>query len=757
MGIGGTPSGSVGRLIVSESITPLGANTGDYIPISTELHSAGSNAVYNTRWRLRKANTSTSWTTQALHDGVWIDVSYTIPGSTTRTWWERYPNQGSQSWGDGATTGMTLSSAGALTTTSSVTASSFSGAGTGLTGTASSLNIGGNANNSRSVGGWDGTTYRTPGFVMGTSGGRTVNLTPNTYSYGLTTEFKSSSTFSSTGNYSGLITYAPWDSTTASTGDPSYQLLFSPSAVNSTTNPVLKLRAGIDTTWGSWNTILHSGNYTNYALPSSGGTFSGSVVINGDLNVSGNTTFAGNTSYINVTHLEISDPIIYLGANNYSSDLVSIGFVGNYFNGANNLHTGLFRANASNNYYLFTGVRDELDNVNVISTSANGFMLATLNANISGPSITATGQFSGPGTGLTGTASSLTVGLANDITGGSANQILYQTGTSVTSYISAPSTNNTFLNYQTGAGFSWQAANSTTVGNANVSTYQTVTNATTGTYYPALYNGTSGDRQVNANNALSFNAATGNLGIGTASPGAAKITLVTTGTRVIYGVSSATPSPASQDAQELIQFTNDTAISGLTFSAGDSRLYTIGVDTDNSIFTRASSLSLQGINSINLKTAGGSSRLYINTSGNIGIGTTSPAYKLDVAGTANTGALTTTSISSATLLLDSLYLLDANTFTTSSTAQVSVDSFASATYRSAKYQAQITSGSSYHVIELLLVHNGTTVYLSQYGEIFTGVSLGTFDATITTGTLNLLFTPTNAITTIKVAKNLITV
>jgi hypothetical protein len=270
MGIGGAPSGSVGRLIVSESITPLGANTGAYIPISTELHSAGSNFVYNTRWRLRKANTSTSWTTQALHDGVWVDASFTIPGSTTKTWWERYPNQGSQSWGDGATTGMTLSSAGALTTTSSVTASSFSGAGTGLTGTASSLNIGGNAGgnatSSRSVGGWDGTSYRSPGFVMGTSGGRTVDLTPNTYSYGLTTEFKSSSTFSSTGNYSGLITYAPWDSTTASTGDPSYQLLFSPSAANSTTNPVLKLRAGINTTWGSWNTILHSGNYSNYIV-----------------------------------------------------------------------------------------------------------------------------------------------------------------------------------------------------------------------------------------------------------------------------------------------------------------------------------------------------------------------------------------------------------------------------------------------------------------------------------------------------------
>lgn len=49
--------------------------------------------------------------------------------------------------------------------------------------------------------------------------------------------------------------------------------------------------------------------------------------------------------------------------------------------------------------------------------------------------------------------------------------------------------------------------------NANVSTYQTVTNATTGTYYAALYNGTSGDRQVYANNALSFNAATSSLSL----------------------------------------------------------------------------------------------------------------------------------------------------------------------------------------------------------------------------------------------------
>ena len=98
-----------------------------------------------------------------------------------------------------------------------------------------------------------------------------------------------------------------------------------------------------------------------------------------------------------------------------------------------------------------------------------------------------------------------------------------------------------------------------------------------------------------------------------------------------------------------------------------------------------------------------------------------------------------------------------NTYTTSTTSQVSVDSFATATYRSSRYFAQMTSGSSYHIIELFLVHDGTTVYLTQYGEVFTGSSLGTFDASITTGTLNLLFTPTNAITTVKLIRRSIVV
>ena len=91
----------------------------------------------------------------------------------------------------------------------------------------------------------------------------------------------------------------------------------------------------------------------------------------------------------------------------------------------------------------------------------------------------------------------------------------------------------------------------------------------------------------------------------------------------------------------------------------------------------------------------------------------------------------------------------ATTIVTSSTGQIALDSFSTSAFRSAKYFVQMTSGTAYHIIELNLVHDDTTAYLAQYGEIKTGSELGVFDATITTGTLNLLLTPNNAITTIK--------
>lgn len=102
-------------------------------------------------------------------------------------------------------------------------------------------------------------------------------------------------------------------------------------------------------------------------------------------------------------------------------------------------------------------------------------------------------------------------------------------------------------------------------------------------------------------------------------------------------------------------------------------------------------------------------------------------------------------------------ILVSENYTTSTTNQITLDSFSTSTYRTAIYEVQMTSSTNYHTITLKAIHDGTTVYLAQYGEIFTNTSLGSFDASIATGTLSLLFTPTNAVTTVKLTRQLIVV
>ena len=82
--------------------------------------------------------------------------------------------------------------------------------------------------------------------------------------------------------------------------------------------------------------------------------------------------------------------------------------------------------------------------------------------------------------------------------------------------------------------------------------------------------------------------------------------------------------------------------------------------------------------------------------------------------------------------------------TTTTTAQTAIDTWSTTEYRTAKYLLQMTQGSNYHTIELLLLQNGTTAYLTQSGEVTTGTILGTFDASISGSTLSLLINPTSS-------------
>jgi hypothetical protein len=74
-------------------------------------------------------------------------------------------------------------------------------------------------------------------------------------------DFVGAGTANGSGNYGGVMTFVPWDGTSASTGDSSYQLAFAnTTGVNASGQPKLSIRNGINSTWNAWYTLIHSGN-----------------------------------------------------------------------------------------------------------------------------------------------------------------------------------------------------------------------------------------------------------------------------------------------------------------------------------------------------------------------------------------------------------------------------------------------------------------------------------------------------------------
>lgn len=94
-----------------------------------------------------------------------------------------------------------------------------------------------------------------------------------------------------------------------------------------------------------------------------------------------------------------------------------------------------------------------------------------------------------------------------------------------------------------------------------------------------------------------------------------------------------------------------------------------------------------------------------------------------------------------------------SSLTTTSTSQVPLDVFSKETFRSAKYQIQVTRGNSYNTSEFIVVHDGTTTYNTEYGITRTGDSLASFSSDISGNNVRLLVTPSSASsTTFKVVR-----
>jgi hypothetical protein len=83
-----------------------------------------------------------------------------------------------------------------------------------------------------------------------------------------------------------------------------------------------------------------------------------------------------------------------------------------------------------------------------------------------------------------------------------------------------------------------------------------------------------------------------------------------------------------------------------------------------------------------------------------------------------------------------------NTASITSTDAFVVDSFSEATFRTAKYLVSIASNSQYHATEVLVVHDGTTAYSTEYATIFSDNSLGIISANLNNANVELILTPT---------------
>jgi trimeric autotransporter adhesin len=130
---------------------------------------------------------------------------------------------------------------------------------------------------------------------------------------------------------------------------------------------------------------------------------------------------------------------------------------------------------------------------------------------------------------------------------------------------------------------------------------------------------------------------------------------------------------------------------------------------------------------------------------------------------ATTASVTFGNVATGAITLDSgtgelntsTQLVNVNTITT-------VDSFAKATYRSAKYLVQVTQGTKYTTSEVLLAHDGTDSYMSEYAVIELGASRipMTVSTSISGSNVLLRVTITDAASTnatVKVARTLIAV
>lgn len=158
---------------------------------------------------------------------------------------------------------------------------------------------------------------------------------------------------------------------------------------------------------------------------------------------------------------------------------------------------------------------------------------------------------------------------------------------------------------------------------------------------------------------------------------------------------------------------------------------TLGITTTNNIIV-GSSTNTASPTTTPLQVTGNSI-----FSGSVGIGTTNPISLLS---------------------LGSEVGIDTNTTTIATTTATSIVGIATSVFRSARIQVQITQSTNYQASDILMIHNGTTSTIVEYGSIATNDYLGNFSTDVTSGNARLLLAMNSATSaTVKVLAHKMTV
>lgn len=126
--------------------------------------------------------------------------------------------------------------------------------------------------------------------------------------------------------------------------------------------------------------------------------------------------------------------------------------------------------------------------------------------------------------------------------------------------------------------------------------------------------------------------------------------------------------------------------------------------------------------------------------------------------TISTNAHIGNSSSQITTLHNNVAHTKASTYTTTNTDIQLMDSFSETDFRAGKYLISIkdTDNSLYQSTEIMVMHDGTYAYSTEYATLISSVTLGIFTANVDAGNVRLYIQPTSDNNLIKYHRTLMT-